>query len=38
MVVLRGGEQKEMEITIGRYKDRAERVPAERPEPSAPSR
>jgi serine protease Do len=30
--VLRGGEQKEIEVTIGRYKDRAER---ERPEPPA---
>jgi serine protease Do len=32
VVVLRGGEQKEMEITIGRYRDRAERVPAEKPD------
>jgi hypothetical protein len=28
--VLRGGEQKEIEVTIGRYRDRAER---ERPAP-----
>ena len=33
VVVLRGGEQKEIEITIGRYKDRAERIPAEKPDP-----
>jgi serine protease Do len=32
MVVLRGGEQKELEITIGRYRERAERAPADRPE------
>jgi serine protease Do len=32
VVVVRAGEQKEMEVTIGRYRDRAERVPVERPE------
>ena len=32
VVVLRGGEQKEMEITIGRYRDRAERTPEAAPD------
>jgi serine protease Do len=32
MVVLRGGEQKEIELTIGRYQDRAERASPVRPE------
>ncbi|HEX9819600.1 MAG TPA: trypsin-like peptidase domain-containing protein [Methylomirabilota bacterium] len=33
MVVLRGGEQKEIELTIGRYKDRAERASPAKPDP-----
>jgi serine protease Do len=28
VVVVRGGEQKEMEITIGRYRERTERRPS----------
>jgi serine protease Do len=32
VVVWRGGEQKEIEVTIGRYKDRAERASSEKPE------
>jgi serine protease Do len=35
LVVLRGGEEKELEVTIGRYRDRADRVPADRPTPPA---
>jgi serine protease Do len=35
MLVLRGGEQKEIELTIGRYRDRAERASSGTPDPPA---
>jgi serine protease Do len=33
VVLLRGGEQKELEVTIGRYRERPERIPADKPDP-----